>query len=147
MLTEQGGQPFTIGCPVSTNAFFGCNANVVPGQNIYAGPHNQNQWLNPSAFATPPMATAASATVASLGGEAMQARGPAFRNLDASLFKEFKMNEETKLQFRVEAFNVSNTPQFSDPGNLDYTNASNFSQITGLRNQPRRLQFALKLYY
>jgi hypothetical protein len=147
IITDQGGQPFTIGCPVSTTAFFGCNANVVAGQNLYAGAHNQKQWLNPAAFATPPIATAASATVASLGGKAMQARGPSYINLDASIFKDFHLNEQTKLQFRAEAFNLANHPQFNNPGNLDYTNASNFSEITSERGTRRLVQFALKLYY
>lgn len=147
ILTDQTGQPFTIGCPISTTAFFGCNANVVTGQSLYAGPHNQKQWLNPAAFATPPVATADSATVASLGGKPMQARGPGYVNLDASLFKNFRITEQVKLQFRAEAFNFANHAQFGNPGNLDYTNASNFSEITSERGAPRLLQLALKLYY
>jgi hypothetical protein len=147
IFTEQSGQPFTIGCPVSTTAFFGCNANVVAGQNIYAGPHNSKQWLNPAAFATPPVATATSATFASLGGKPMQARGPAYTNLDASLFKNFNITEKTKLQFRAEAFNFTNSIQFGNPGNLNYTNASNFSAITSERGTPREVQLALKLSY
>jgi hypothetical protein len=53
----QGGQPFTVGGPSSTSNF-GCNAFLVPGQNLYAGPHNKTQWLNPAAFSLPPMASA-----------------------------------------------------------------------------------------
>jgi hypothetical protein len=146
--TYQGGQPFTVSCPTSTTAFFGCFANLVPGQNLYAGPHNQKQWLNPAAFATPPVATAASSTVASLGGEGQQARGPAYNNLDASLFKNFRLSEQTRLQFRAEAFNLANVPQFNTtPSNLNYENASNFSELTSERGTPRLIQFALKLYY
>jgi hypothetical protein len=37
-------------------------------------------------------------------------------NLDASLFRNFKIVERVSMQFRVEAFNVSNTPAFSNPG-------------------------------
>lgn len=145
--THQSGQPFTIGCPRQTNAFFGCNANVVPGQNLYAGPHNIDQWLNPKAFALPPTFQAGDVGFASLGGQAQQARGPGFNILDASFFKEFPIVEQVRLVFRAEAFNVANTPQFSNPGNLDFTNTTNFSQITGLRGNPRLLQLALKLYY
>jgi hypothetical protein len=57
ILTLQDGQPETIGCVSGTTADFGCNALLVPGQNVYAGPHNVNQWINPAAFATPPAAT------------------------------------------------------------------------------------------
>lgn len=147
IFTDQGGQPITIACAVSTNSFFGCNANLVKGEGLYAGAHNQKQWLNPKAFATPPIATADSATIASLGSKAMQARGPVYVNADASLFKNFRITEETKLQFRAEAFNLANHAQLNNPGNLDYTNASNFSQITSTRGDPRVLQLALKLYY
>jgi hypothetical protein len=147
--TDQGGQPFTIPCAVSTVSFFGCNANVVSGQDLYKGGHTQKQWLNPNAFATPPIATADSATIASLGGEGAQARGPRYTNVDASLFKNFRITEQTKLQFRAEAFNLANHPQFDNPpsSNLNYTSASNFSQITSERGLYRVLQLALKLYY
>ena len=147
IFSDQGGQPFTVGCATSTNAFFGCNANVVQGQGLYSGAHKQQQWLNPKAFATPVIATAGSATLASLGSKAMQVRGPAYVNMDASLFKNFRIAEETKLQFRLETFNLANHAQFASPGNLDYTNASAFSQITGVRGPARELQLALKLYY
>jgi hypothetical protein len=74
-------------CPVSTSNF-GCNAELVPGQDLYAGPHNKTQWLNPAAFAEPPAATSIGQTDYSpLGGGPQQARGPGFNNLDASVFK------------------------------------------------------------
>ena len=148
IFTHQSGQPFTIPCPVSTTAFFGCNANVVPGANMYAGPHNQQQWLNPAAFANPPVATATESSFAVLGGQGEQARGPGLTNLDASLFKDFDIHEQVRLQFRAEAFNLSNTPQFKNPSTqLNFTNANNFSRITAVVGNARLLQFALKLYY
>jgi hypothetical protein len=147
IFTDQGGQPFTVPCAVSTTSFFGCNADVVKGQGLYSGGHTQKQWLNPAAFTTPPIATADSATIASLGGQGGQARGPRYINLDASVFKNFRFNEETRLQFRAEAFNLANHAQFDNPTNLNYTSASNFSQITSERGTYRVLQLALKLYY
>jgi hypothetical protein len=152
--THQSGEPFTIVCPVATTSDFGCDANVVPGQNMYAGPHNPTQWLNPNAFAEPPTATQIGQTDYSvLGGPPQQARGPGFNNLDFSLFKQFQFQKQTYLQFRAEAFNLTNTPQFAEPastangGNLNFQNRTGFSQITGLINTPRLLQFALKLVF
>ena len=82
--TYQGGQPTTVTCPVATSEF-GCFANTVPGQNLYAGPHNYTQWLNPAAFAQPPIATTIGETnYAVLGGSPQQVRGPSFKNVDAS---------------------------------------------------------------
>lgn len=145
----QSGQPFTINCPVSTTSDFGCFADVVSGQDMYAGPHNQTQWLNPAAFSQPALATAIGQTDYSvLGGKPQQARGPSFSNLDSSLFKNFALTESLRLQFRAEAFNTTNTPQFGQPGNLDFTNTKGgFSSITTMRNNPRVMQFALKLFY
>ncbi len=57
ILTLQDGQPGTVPCATSTTSGFGCFADKVAGQNPDAGPHNVNQWLNPAAFATPPVAT------------------------------------------------------------------------------------------
>jgi hypothetical protein len=72
---------------------------------------------------------------------------PSLLNMDMSLFKEFLLGERAHLQFRAKAFNVANTAQFGNPGNLDFTNANNFSEITSLRGNARLVQFALKLYY
>ena len=147
--TYQSGQPFTINCTPSTSAF-GCFANVVPGQNIYGAPHNYNRWININAFANPPAATTIGQTnYAPLGGEGQQARGPGFNNLDSSIFKNFTFTETIRLQFRAEAFNTTNTPQFANPSNTNLT-SSNFGQITATRfpsQASRRLQLALKLFF
>jgi hypothetical protein len=152
--TFQGGQPFPIFCAQATTADFGCYADIVPGKDLYAGGHTQKQWLNPDALANPPQATTIGQTDYSpLGGNPLVARGPHFNNLDFSLFKQFSIERVGQLEFRAEAFNLTNTPQFSQPGNTaGYTstgpgNPNGFSTITGLRNNPRLLQFALKLYF
>lgn len=152
--TFQSGNPFPIYCANPTTANFGCYADVVPNQNLYAGGRKQQEWLNPQALANPPQATTIGQTDYSpLGGSPMMARGPHFNNLDFSLFKSFTLPWETRLEFRAEAFNLTNTPQFGQPGNTggflntDSNNSNGFSQITSLRNNPRLMQFALKLYY
>ena len=148
IFTYQSGQPFTVGCPVGTTSDFGCNANLIPGVNPYAGPHNQTQWLNPNAFAQPPVATQIGQTDYSpLGGGPQQVRGPGFYNLDSSVFKTFTTGKGTSLEFRAETFNTLNNPQFSNPGQLNFTNLRAFSEITGTRNNPRLGQFAVKLFF
>jgi hypothetical protein len=144
----QSGQPFTVGCPVGTSSDFGCNAYLALGQDPYAGPHNQNQWLNPAAFVQPPAATQIGQTnYAPLGGKAYQLRGPTLKNLDASLLKRFAVTEKNQMEFRAEGFNVSNAVDFSNPGQLNFTNLKAFSSITGTRNNQRLMQLALKLFF
>ncbi|MGA2649101.1 MAG: TonB-dependent receptor [Terracidiphilus sp.] len=150
--TFQSGQPFTVTCPNATSADFGCSANVVSGQSLYSGPHNFTQWLNPAAFAQPAAATAIGQTDYSpLGGGIQQVRGPSFANLDSSILKNFTFTESTRLQFRAEAFNTTNTPPFAQPGQLNFA-TTNFSNISVTKNSnqnngARTLQLALKLFY
>ena len=56
ILTLQDGQPGTVPCPITTTSGFGCNADKVPGQIFISGLHNVHQWLNPGAYANPPIA-------------------------------------------------------------------------------------------
>lgn len=78
-------------------------------------------------------------------------RGPGVVNLDLSLYRTFRLTEKFNLQFRAEAFNLSNTPHFSNPnGNV---NSSNFGKVTstdsGFANfaggRSREFRFGLRL--
>lgn len=141
----QSGQPFNVPCATPTTSDFGCNATKVPGQNLYTGPHDASQWLNPGAFGQPAVATqVGQGDYSVLGSPGEFVRGPSLSNLDSSIYKNFSVWRETSLQFRAEAFNTLNRPQFGQPGNLNFTNPTQFSSITNLRGQPRRLQLALK---
>jgi hypothetical protein len=149
IFSHQTGQPFTILCPVATTAGFDCYADIVPGGNVYGGKHDVTQWLNPAAFANPPVATqAGQSDYSPLGGSTNPVRGPGFQNLDMSLFKQFPIHEAVKLEFRAEAFNLPNWHSFANPSaNLNFLNSQGFSAITSSRSNPRILQLALKLYY
>ena len=146
----QEGQPLTIACTTTNAAGLGCNALKVPGQNPYAGQHDAAQFLNPAAFANPPAATAGSATAANLGGSPTQVTGPPFRRLNLSAVRQFPAFRETSFEFRAEVFNLTNTPNFGQPGNLTFTNTNTFASISATRdnpNDPRELQFSLKYYF
>jgi Carboxypeptidase regulatory-like domain/TonB dependent receptor len=49
-------------------------------------------------------------------------RGPGVANLDMSLFRTIGLGRGMKLQFRIEAFNITNTPHFALPANLNVSN-------------------------
>lgn len=72
-------------------------------------------------------------------------RGPNLIYLDASLSRNFTITERFKLQFRAEAFNLSNTVAFGLPN----ANVSGGSPgvITSLAADPRIMQFALRLSF
>ena len=67
---------------------------------------------------------------------------PAQKTWDFALFKEFKIREGHRLQFRWEAFNFLNTPQFSAP-NRTFGQAT-FGRISSTITDNREMQFGLK---
>jgi hypothetical protein len=148
ILDLQDGQPFTVGCQNTTTTGLGCTALLVPGQSDISGPHNVNNWLNPAAFTDPLPATLIGQTnFEPLGGGDSQAAGPGVHNLDFSLFKSFRISESKSLEFRTEVFNLTNTPDFSNPSSLNFLNSEQFGKITGTQSNARLIQFALKFYF
>jgi hypothetical protein len=73
-------------------------------------------------------------------------RGPFERDLDLGLTKYTQIHDNLKLEFRAQAFNITNTPNFANPGS-DIGTASTFGTITSTVGNPRILQFVLKLSY
>jgi hypothetical protein len=72
-------------------------------------------------------------------------RGPARVNMDLSLFRKFQLTEELGMEFRVETFNLTNTPHFGNPnGNR---NSSNFGKILSDANDPRSFRFGLRFAF
>jgi hypothetical protein len=132
------GQPYSVtGDNSIPNIGIGNNERPNLVGNSFAGA-TLLQPLNADAFQEP-----APYTFGNLGRNTY--RSDYFRNLDLSIFREFPISEATKLQFRWEAFNLSNTPVFGVPDTsiLDET----FGQVSSTNNTERRMQFALKLYF
>jgi carboxypeptidase family protein len=108
------------------------------GNPFGPGTHTPDQWFTSSAFVNPPDGQLGTANRAPL-------YGPGFVNTDFSLNKRFPIHERTDLEFRAEFFNLFNHPQFFTP--VSDKAASNFGQITETVNNPRLVQFALKLRF
>jgi Carboxypeptidase regulatory-like domain len=154
VLIWNSGSPFTI-----TDNFTGFANSVFNG--IGGGPTRPNQiadatlsnpsigeWFNTSAFVIPPLGTIGNTPRNSL-------YGPSFRHFDLSIFKDFALTERFKLQFRAEAFNLTNTPSYFVANNQNDAPTTNAVQgagfgkivITNPNYTPRALQLALKLVF
>jgi hypothetical protein len=98
------------------------------------------KWFDVSAFQVPAAFTYGNSGVNIL-------RGPSRTNWDFGLFKEFavkRISEASRVQFRSEYFNITNTPKFGNPNaNIQAPAAG---QILSA-DSPRVLQFALKLLF
>jgi hypothetical protein len=118
----------------------GCQG-VAPGTKL----GTSSQWFDPCVFILPPVGT--------FGNLAKNAViGPGLADVDFAMKKQFNITERTNLQFRAEAFNLFNHPNF---GNMI---VPIFSGSTGARNgsagriidtstTSRQIQFALRLAF
>ena len=69
---------------------------------------------------------------------------PGVTNLDLSLAKDIPMTERVNAQFRIEAFNFTNTPQFGRPQNN--VNNSNFMRVTSAAGD-RQFRLGLRFQF
>ncbi len=140
------GQAQTINCTPATGSGTGCYGLVVG--DPYAGNHDVANFYNAAAFANPaPVATIGQTDFSPLGGTRSQVTGPPLRQLDAGVARQFGLFGQSKAEFRLEVFNLTNTPAFNLPGSLNFGDARNFSSITSMRNTPRQMQVGLKFYW
>lgn len=73
-------------------------------------------------------------------------RPPRVPSVDVSVFKAFKLREGLRLQFRAEAFNATNSPQFGNPSTSLGSTTPGVYTLTQV-NDPRNFQLALKLVW
>ncbi|MBM3810098.1 MAG: hypothetical protein FJW20_00540 [Acidimicrobiia bacterium] len=58
------------------------------------------------------------------------------------LFRDFPFSETYSLEFRAEAFNLSNTPHFNNPNSN--VNSGNFMRIRSANTDQRTIRFGLR---
>jgi hypothetical protein len=115
-------RPTLIGNPCLSGAPETRYGNVVNGTQL-------PKYFNTAAFAPTPAFTY-STTPRSLA-----CQGPGYANTDLSVNKTFTFHEKYKVQFRAEALNVTNTPEFANPGlSFNTTQANLTSAPTALTN-------------
>lgn len=108
----------------STVAIFGSEHKGTPPPGA---PASSYLYFDTSAFAAVNIASGLPQRFGNAGRNTL--RGPGFFNLDSSLYRTFSITEHIKLQFRAEALNVLNHPNFSNPAS-DISNANSFGFIT-----------------
>ncbi|MCH8269561.1 MAG: hypothetical protein IH846_18845 [Acidobacteria bacterium] len=103
-----------------------------------------NLYFDPCAFTLPP-----DDTFGNLGRNTIEM--PGLANLDLSVTKNTQLSENANLQFRFEAFNLFNRPNFGIPA-LEVVNRSgrlrsDAGEITDTKADPRKIQLGLKLIF
>jgi hypothetical protein len=139
--TVSTGRPFTVYLSSSNN-----NATEWPDR-IGSGTRedaDRSHWYDPTAFVQPP---AGSFRYGNEGRGVLYS--PGWTNFDLSAAKNFTILENLKVQFRVDAFNTFNHPQFGNPNQtVNSSNPANSdTSITNTITDNRDLQLAVKIQF
>lgn len=138
------GTPVNIVSNSGYTDYPGLRPNRVAGQdpNLPRGRRTTKAWFNTAAFTSTPGQSNSTPVVGTAGRNLV--RGPGYTNENLSLFKNFSLPDHLSLQFRVESFNLLNTPHYDNPNAS--RNSGNFGSITSAGDS-RIMQFALKIIY
>lgn len=145
--TLQGGRPFTVFATPNVSNTGGCcfRADALRDPHLSRSQRSVSRWFDTEAFALPQPFTFGNAGRNSVFG-------PGQVNFDISFFKNFYLNPDAtgnfrpnEVQFRMEFFNIFNTPQFQAPNSTFGT--PQFGTISNLVYIARQIQFALKFRF
>ncbi|MFI5127010.1 MAG: TonB-dependent receptor domain-containing protein, partial [Candidatus Acidiferrales bacterium] len=154
----QSGNPLTI---VFNNTTATGNRTLRPDasgpivtEHVAATGAKGIQWIpNPGVLSAPSVPGANGGQIFHFGNVGRNSIiGPTFVNTDFSVIKNTKITERINSEFRVEAFDIFNHPNFGNP-NLVFGSNANFGLITNTRfstgdfGSARQLQLALKLEF
>jgi hypothetical protein len=96
-------------------------------------------YINPAAFSSAPAFTYGNLS------RTVPYRGPGMKNWDSSIFKNFAVTERFNAEFRAEALNTFNTPQFANP-NTRFENSA-FGAISNQVNFSRLIQLGVRFAF
>jgi hypothetical protein len=140
VVTLQSGMPFPVTQGTNNNAFAGFTTqrpNVVGNPNLPADQRTSNKWFDTSAFSVAPIFTLGTST-------RNPVRCPDYRNVDLAFIRRVPIERKTSFEFRVEIFNLLNTPQFNQPNAV--VNTAGFGSINSALD-PRVVQLAVKILF
>ncbi len=135
IISAVSGTPFTVLANGGTLNTPGTDqtASITGNLHVLHGIGSGHQWFDPSSFSQPsgcPNSTTPCPNPGLGNTGRNQFRGPGYLQDNLSLAKQLSLWRETALNLRIDAFQLSNTPQFANPNTGSIT-AGNFGQITG----------------
>jgi len=154
-LSRASGTPFTVTASSASLNAPGSSQfadQLVSKVKILGGHDSTHPYFDPADFADPAVAIKAAGGQARFGTASRNSvRGPGLFNLSTSLSRTFSITERFKMLFRADAFNLTNTPSFSNPGanvsSVTQTSLNGFGIISGTSNNNRQLTLSAKVSF
>jgi len=143
ILTISKGLPLR-NFPLSSNTCFCFGGTQRPNSTGTSAALSEGQTID-RWFDTRQIVAPASFTFGNLGRTLATVRSDNARNLDFSIFKSFRPTERVGVQFRAEAFNLTNTPLIAQPNTQ--VGSPLFGAVTSQENNPRQIQLGLKILF
>ena len=106
---------------------------------------NVNRWFNTEAGFNKNNAQQLGSNIRTFPSRFSGVRADGPNNWDLSIIKNTRIKESVSLQFRAEAINALNHPQFTAPNTTPTSTA--FGTVTGEFAWPRVIQFGLKALF
>lgn len=141
--TFQSGNPLPISVATNTNGFGAGqrpNRTGLSAKIDGSAQSRLNQWFNTAAFSLP-----SPFTFGNSSRTMPDVRSHGINNFDFTVFKNTAITERVGLQFRTEIFNLFNRVRFAYPGTS--LGVPQFGVVSGQYNDPRLIQFALRLLF
>jgi hypothetical protein len=140
IVRAQSGSPIAVTQATNLNAFAGFGIqrpNRIGDPELPSEERTAGRWFNTAAFSQAPQFT--------LGSSSRNpVTGPGYKTIDVMAGKTFAMNERVRVEFRAEAFNLSNTPPLGNPNGSFGADA--FGTITSALD-PRVFELVLKVHF
>lgn len=143
----QSGTPLELDNNSVLNVFNGRNPAHVKSYEGWTTNLSNPNWLGNDRFFQPPSFFGEQVRTRAGNATRHNPKARTFPNLvnNLSLSKSFPIGERLRADLRAESFNIFNNPRFaSGSRNVD---DPNFGVVRSQINEPRRMQFALKLYF
>ena len=142
------GETGSLGCGNTAGEFYVLNGTPAILHQFAggAGAASPNQYFAVTNSAGQPLFTAPPAGTFNLQpGVRDEIYQPGFQDWNAGLYKKFAVNERTGFEFRAEAFDLPNHPNWSGP-QFNPT-SSTFGKVTSKTGLARNLQLSLRFYF
>jgi hypothetical protein len=140
IMRAQSGSPVAVTQTTNLNAFAGFG---IQRPNRLADPHipkdqrETGRWFDRGAFGHAPQFT--------IGNSSRNpVTGPGYATVDVMLGRTFSLSERVRMEFRAEAFNLTNTPPLGNPNGSFGTAA--FGTIT-TASDPRVFELVMKFHF